>query len=115
MRLRTLWACAKAGATAQAARPSRQPAGPQLTTAAGLLLAGRTPEIVAAELFLETLDPACGVNELLLPGVEGVTEVTDFDLELGHGGSSFKSVPAGAGYARRHVVWDVCLFSFLSQ
>jgi hypothetical protein len=44
---------------------------------------------------LEPLDPAAGVDELLLAGVERVAVRADLDMELGLRGTRLERVPAG--------------------
>src|SRR5262249_51286518 len=45
---------------------------------------------------LEPLDPAAGVDELLLAGVERMAVRADLDMELGLPGTRLERVPAGA-------------------
>jgi hypothetical protein len=47
--------------------------------------------------FLEPLDPACGINELLFAGVERVAFVADFDVPAADRGTRLYDVAAGAG------------------
>jgi hypothetical protein len=56
----------------------------------GCLLRGLGLRVAA----LEALDPAAGVNELLLAGVEGVSVRTDLGADLAHGASRLERVPA---------------------
>src|SRR5207344_1206359 len=55
------------------------------------------------EPALEALDPAARVNELLLPGVEGVTLRADLDVQLGRGRTRNERVAARAVNGREDV------------
>src|ERR1017187_8831968 len=69
---------------------------------ARLLVARR----LLAEAPLEPGDPATGVQDLLLAGVEGVAARADVrvDLAVLRCASSGEGAPAGAGHRRHHVV-----------
>lgn len=59
------------------------------------------------EALAEFIEPASGVDQLVLAGVEGVAGRADFDFQSGLGGASSKSRAAGAGYLNRAVVGGV--------
>ena len=72
-------------------------------------------EVVAAKLAVELLDAACGVDELLLAGVERVAIRTDVHLHVTAGRTSLEGVAASASNVDAFIVW-VCflLNSFTS-
>jgi hypothetical protein len=53
--------------------------------------------------LLETLNPSCAVNELLLPGVKRVAVIANFNVRAFNGGPGFNDVAARTGEARRLV------------
>src|SRR5215212_2039985 len=71
----------------------------------GLLLGLTLPGAVPA---LEALDPATGVDELLLAGEEGVALVAQLDPQLGLDRAGGERVAAGAADAGGHVVRVSC-------
>jgi hypothetical protein len=54
---------------------------------------------------LETLDPSCGVDNLLLSSEEWMTRAAKLDSELLACGSNLESVPACAGNGGVKVFW----------
>src|SRR4051794_21218940 len=82
---------APSAVTSSCAAPSPAMDGPSLATAAGCAA-------------LEPLDPAPGIDELLLAGVERMAGGADLDVELRLGGARVELVATRATDVRQHVI-----------
>src|SRR5215218_10438559 len=78
--------------------PSASPAPP-----CELTLVGRSALSAARGAALEALDPAAGVDQLLLAGIERMALRADLDVQLGLGRARVELVPARAAHVREDV------------
>src|SRR3954471_1422488 len=82
---------ARSVGTSRSCTPSPATGAPYLTTAAG-------------GAAIEPLDPAAGVHELLLAGVEGVARGADLHVKLRLRGARIELVAARAAHVRERVI-----------
>jgi hypothetical protein len=71
-------------------------------------------DIACAKFPLESLDSACGINELLLARIERMAVGANFSVYLFSGRAGFKRVSATAANHYFFVFWMNTIFHFIS-
>ena len=70
---------------------------------------------MSSVFFLEFLNSACSVYQLLLSSEEGVTSRTDLDFHLTTDGAEFKLITAGTGGIDFMVFWMNIRFHYFAS